>query len=233
MIPFSRKSRTSLLKRFWEFVRPSRTAQIYLINAEARCESARQAGAPLFASQLFQEASVFLHCATDEFQHRRFAEARVLALLSQTRASNALTIAEMAKTHSRDDLQQQLQSTLISVREITERLFHLDNHTLEPPDKSKEQIHKALSDLQSAFRSLNDDDFSTARAHLGYASARTVRLISSLHDRPSFETINRVRRVHVPEAFDRWFIKRVDETEQLLASPRLSRARDSAKTNAY
>jgi len=232
MIPFLRKSRTSLLIRFRELVRPARAAQIYLIDAEARCESARQAGAPLFASQLFQEASVFLHCATDELQHRRFAEAKVLALLAQTRASNALTIAEMAKTHSRDDLQQQLQSTLITVREIAERLFYLDKHSLQHPDRSKEQIHKALSDLQSAFRFLKDDDFSTARAHLGYASAMTIRLTSSLHDRPSFETINRLRRIHFPEPFDRWFVKQVDDIQRLIASPLLSEARDSAKTNA-
>ncbi|MCX6143925.1 MAG: hypothetical protein NTZ35_11965 [Ignavibacteriales bacterium] len=232
MIPFSWKFRTNLLKRFRELVRPARAAQMYLIDAEAQCDAARQARAPLFASHLFQEASIFLHSAHDEFQHRRFAEARILANLARTRAANALTIAEIAKSNSRDDLQHQLQSTLISLGQIAKRLFHPDKHPLECIDKCIDQMHEAVKDLQTAFASLNDDDYSTARAHLGYASAMTECLESTLHDQPSLEPTIRVKWRPVPESFDHWFVKRVNEIERLVSCIQLSEAGNSAETNA-
>jgi len=229
MTPFLPQSRTSLSKRFQELFRPARAAQMYLIDAKAQCEVARQAGAPLFASQLFQETSILLHCASDEFQHHRFAEARVLALLALKRASDALTVAEMARLHFREDLQHQMQCVLITLGDIKKMQFRSDTCSLECADKCKEQIHKALTDLLSAFTSLHDNDFSTARAHLGYASAMTERLKSYLQVQSSFEANVNRRRRSASESFDRWFIKHANEIEQMDQSPRLFDAHDSAK----
>jgi len=232
MTPLSWKSRTSFWNRFRGLIRPASAAQMYLIDAEAQCEAARQAKAPLFASHLFQHANIFLHSAHDEFQHRRFVEASVLARLACTRAANALTITAIAKSNSRDDLQHQLQSALISLGQMVKRLYDPDGNTPECADRSIQQIHSAVTDLQSAFESLNEDDFSTARAHLGYASAMTERLKSSLRDQASFEPTIRIRRRPVPESFDRWFVEQVNEIEQLVPRVQLSEAGDSAKTNA-
>jgi glycogen debranching enzyme len=220
-------------KRLQKIFRPKLAAQMCLVDAEAECESAKQARAMFFAAQLFQETMVLLRCARETFREGRFEETKVLALLARRKAAHAVDVAEKTKLESRMQLQRQMEHTLTTLSEARRLLLR---SPASPPtgnnDGYEELFQKALADLLNASQSLGNDDFTTASAHLGYARALTERLKSRLHDRVASDATT-VKGAEIRlDSFPKWFVDQLKEIQQLDPSARFSGAHNAFKIDS-
>ena len=151
-----------------------------IVRARDLLEVARRTRAPLYASQLFQKSSTFVHSAEESFTESRLLQAFFLSRIAIAAIDKSIRESQKVKLQWESRIRREIVETQDFLRQAKQELCHCSGRSdTEDHAASNNEIDKVSDELMDALDLLQAGELYSAETHLSFSKSMIQRRLSS------------------------------------------------------